>query len=156
MGEWVADHATGDLCGPGMESRLEPKVMDLLYVLASHNGQPVSRGQIMATLWPGIVVGEDSLARTVSKLRQALGDDAKSPRYVETLAKRGYRLLADVELLASNSNTPVMSSQGLLSRRSWRVWGVAGYRSPLPLHRQGPMAVICSCSEPMITTSSSR
>lgn len=131
VGEWVADQATGDLCGLGAESRLEPKVMDLLYLLASHTGQPVSREQIMATLWPGMVVGEDSLARTVSKLRQALGDDAKSPRYVETLAKRGYRLLADVELLAPNSHAPVMPSESKPPGRSWRGWGLAGMAAVL-------------------------
>ena len=71
--------------------------MDLLFVLASHAGQVVTREQLMARLWPGLVMGEDSLARTVSKLRQALGDDAKAPQYVETIAKRGYRLRAQVE-----------------------------------------------------------
>lgn len=70
--------------------------MDMLFLLASQAGQVVTREQLMATLWPGLVVGEDSLARTVSKLRQSLGDDAKAPRYIETIAKRGYRLLADV------------------------------------------------------------
>ena len=126
VGQWVADKATGDLCGPEAELRLEPKVMDLLYLLAAHAGQPVAREQIMAALWPGLLVGEDSLARTVSKLRQALGDDAKSPRYVETLAKRGYRLLAEVELLASHSNTSVGPSQARLPGGSWRAWGLAG------------------------------
>lgn len=126
VGQWVADNATGDLCGPEAELRLEPKVMDLLYLLASHAGQPVARGRIMAALWPGLVVGEDSLARTVSKLRQALGDDAKSPRYVETLAKRGYRLLAEVELLASDSNKSVMPPQAKLKSGSWRAWALAG------------------------------
>ena len=71
--------------------------MDLLFLLASQPGQVVTREQLMITLWPGLVVGEDSLARTVSKLRQSLGDDAKAPRYIETIAKRGYRLLAEVE-----------------------------------------------------------
>ncbi|RZA37315.1 MAG: tetratricopeptide repeat protein [Lysobacteraceae bacterium] len=71
--------------------------MDLLFVLASHAGQVVTREQLMARLWPGLVVGEDSLARTVSKLRQSLGEDAKAPQYIETIAKRGYRLRAQVE-----------------------------------------------------------
>src|SRR5438270_13793337 len=62
----------------------------------------------MAALWPGVIVGEDSLARTVSKLRQALGDDAKAPRYIETIAKRGYRLLVEVEsVVSSNAPAPV-------------------------------------------------
>ena len=74
--------------------------MDLLFVLAADAGQVVTREQLMASLWPGLVMGEDSLARTVSKLRQALGDDAKAPQYIETIAKRGYRLRAQVETAA--------------------------------------------------------
>lgn len=96
VGEWQADRATGTLTGGGTQQRLEPKVMDLLFLLAGQNGRVVSRDDIMTSLWPGLVVGEDNLARTVSKLRQALGDDAKAPTYIETIAKRGYRLLAGV------------------------------------------------------------
>lgn len=81
--------------------------MDLLCLLAAHPGQVLSRERIMAALWPGLVVGDDTLARTLSKLRQALGDDAKSPRYVETIAKRGYRLLAEVERADAMSATPL-------------------------------------------------
>lgn len=71
--------------------------MDLLCVLAARRGQVVSRDELMQALWPDVVVGDDSLARTVSKLRQALGDDARAPRYVETIAKRGYRLIGEVQ-----------------------------------------------------------
>lgn len=69
--------------------------MDLLFALAARRGQVVSREDLMQALWPDVVVGDDSLARTVSKLRQALGDDARSPNYLETIAKRGYRLVAE-------------------------------------------------------------
>lgn len=96
IGEWRAERDTGLLVGEGGEQRLEPKVMDLLWLLAGEAGRVVARERIMATLWSGVVVGEDSLARTISKLRQALGDDAKAPRYIETIAKRGYRLVAEV------------------------------------------------------------
>jgi len=93
-GPWSAQRSTGELCGPGGVQRLEPKVMDLLCLLATTPGQVWSREQLMQALWPGVVVGEDSLARIVSKLRQALDDDAKAPRYIETIARRGYRWLA--------------------------------------------------------------
>ncbi len=91
--------------------------MDLLFLLASQPGQVVTREQLMVTLWPGLVVGEDSLARTVSKLRQSLGDDAKAPRYIETIAKRGYRLLAEVEAATFHpadtpATTPVAMARG--------------------------------------------
>ncbi len=99
VGDWRADRASGELEGPGVTLRLEPKVADLLFLLAADPGQVVSRERLTEALWPGLVVGEDVLARTVFKLRQAFGDDAKAPRYVETIAKRGYRLVAEVALV---------------------------------------------------------
>jgi transcriptional activator of cad operon len=92
LGEWCFLPAAAELVGAQGTLRLEPKVAELLSLLVGQAGAPVSREQIK-TLWPGQVVGDDSLARAIFKLRQALGDNAKSPRYVETLAKRGYRLI---------------------------------------------------------------
>lgn len=106
VGDWQADCAAGTLTGRGRQQRLEPKVMDLLVLLAAQGGRVVSRDDVMAALWPRVVVGDDSLARTVSKLRQALGDDAKAPIYIETIAKRGYRLLATVRPIATEERGP--------------------------------------------------
>lgn len=92
--DWVAQRSTGELSGPLGVERLEPRVMDLLFMLGERPGEVVSRDEILARLWPEVVVTEDALARTVFKLRKALGDDAKAPRYIETLPKRGYRLVA--------------------------------------------------------------
>ncbi len=94
-GPWRARRSSGELSGPGGTQRLEPKVMDLLCLLAAEPGRVWSKDQLSEALWPGLVLGEDSLARTVSKLRQALGDDARAPRWVETIAKRGYRWLPE-------------------------------------------------------------
>lgn len=96
IGTWTAERATGLLRGERGEVKLEPKVMDLLWLLAANAGSVMTRERIMEALWPGVIVGEDALARCVSKLRLALGDDARTPRYVETIAKRGYRLLLNV------------------------------------------------------------
>ena len=106
-GEWRADRGAGTLAGPAGEQRLEPKVMDLLFLLAGAPGKVFSREQILEALWPGLIVGDDALARTVSKLRQALGDDARAPRYIETISKRGYRLLADTVPAADPAVAPV-------------------------------------------------
>jgi DNA-binding winged helix-turn-helix (wHTH) protein/Flp pilus assembly protein TadD len=121
VGEWQADRADGTLTGGGTQQRLEPKVMDLLVLLAGQGGRVVSRDAIMTALWPGLVVGDDSLARTVSKLRQALGDDARAPTYIETIAKRGYRLLAAVGPLPAHARA---FGQDSVAQRSSRfaVW----------------------------------
>ncbi|MDR6841477.1 winged helix-turn-helix domain-containing protein [Pseudoxanthomonas sacheonensis] len=126
VGEWSVDSAAGELSGVPGAVRVEPKVMDLLLLLASQPGQVVTRERIMNALWPGLVVGEDSLARTVSKLRQALGDDARSPRYVETISKRGYRLLAEVTMSAAATPTTAPTVAPVSAARNHKKWlGVA-------------------------------
>lgn len=89
--------------------------MDLLCVLAAHRGQVVSREPLMQALGPAVVVGDDSLARTVSKLRPALGDDARSPTSLETIAKRGYRLLAS----DADGTPPVAQAPGRPPPDAW-------------------------------------
>ena len=114
FGPWLAEPAAAELSGPGGRQRLEPKVMDLLCVLAARPGEVVTREALMQALWPGLVVGDDSLARTVSKLRQALGDDARTPTYVETIAKRGYRWRAEVRAVhaAADAAPPSRARRG--------------------------------------------
>jgi hypothetical protein len=82
---------------------LEPQVMDLLVYLAEAKGEVRSKDEIASALWPGASVNDDALSRTVWKLRQALGDDAKSPRYVQTVSRRGYRLLETVEPVTAHA-----------------------------------------------------
>lgn len=130
VGDFEADRAGGTLTGSGGQQRLEPKVMDLLSFLAARHGRAVAREEITAALWPGLVVGEDSLARTVSKLRRALDDDAKAPRYIETIAKRGYRLLAVVQPIDSGGDVGQGSArsggtQRASTRRRWSALAIA-------------------------------
>jgi transcriptional activator of cad operon len=93
IGDWTADLRAGRLVSGDEVRAVEPKVMDLLFLLASRPGEVFTREEIMEALWPGVTVGDDTLARSISKLRRALGDDAAAPRYLETIPKRGYRLL---------------------------------------------------------------
>jgi transcriptional activator of cad operon len=122
VGDWQVIRATGELIGAQGASRLEPKVADLLFLLASRRGEAVTREEIMDALWPGQVVGEDSLARAVFKLRQALGDDAKSPQYIETLSKRGYRLMAEPTSAAFPGASDMTSAPMLRTSAERTVW----------------------------------
>ncbi len=70
--------------------------MEVLMQLADHGGQVVSREELLDKVWPGVVVGDEALTQGVIKLRRALGDDPRSPSYIETIPKRGYRLIAPV------------------------------------------------------------
>lgn len=108
----VARRSTGELRGPEGVERLEPRVMDLLFMLGERPGEVFAKEEILARLWPEVVVTEDALARAVFKLRKALGDDAKAPRFVETVPKRGYRLV--MPALPAEPD-PVAISR----RRSW-------------------------------------
>ncbi|MEM8932503.1 MAG: winged helix-turn-helix domain-containing protein, partial [Acidobacteriota bacterium] len=76
---------------------LAPKAMAVLEVLAAQRGEVVGREVIDRTVWQGDIVGEDVLRRTISDLRKALDDDARAPRHIETVPRRGYRLLHDPE-----------------------------------------------------------
>ncbi|MCG6862176.1 MAG: winged helix-turn-helix domain-containing protein, partial [Chromatiaceae bacterium] len=76
---------------------LEPRVMQLLVCLAERAGRVVSRGELEAEVWSGMVVGYDALTQAISKLRKALDDDPHHPRLVETVAKSGYRLMVAVQ-----------------------------------------------------------
>ena len=126
VGEWHATRATGELRAPGGSDRLEPKVMDLLFLLASRPGEALSKDDIMNALWPDVVVGDDTLARSISRLRKALGDDPKTPRFIETLPKRGYRLIAPVGgATKALPNPPVLSSRSMSLASSPTALGVA-------------------------------
>ena len=94
IGPWTLDPATGELSSETARRRLEPKTANLLALLASAPSKVFSREEIFAAVWPDVTVADDTLARAISKLRKALGDDPKVPRYIETLPKRGYRLIA--------------------------------------------------------------
>jgi TolB-like protein/DNA-binding winged helix-turn-helix (wHTH) protein/Tfp pilus assembly protein PilF len=96
VGPWRIDAGTGELRRGNESQRVEPKVAEVLVFLAQRPGQMVSRDELLTAVWPGVVVGDDALTQAVIKLRKALGDDARRPAYIETLAKRGYRLIAPV------------------------------------------------------------
>ncbi len=78
-------------------SRLEPKVSELLRLLLDANGEVLSREQLISALWPNVIVGDDTLARTVSRLRAELSDSANNPKFIQTIPKKGYRFLVGVK-----------------------------------------------------------
>ena len=112
VGDWQADLSTGQLTRGRIVRQVEPKIMDLLFLLASRPGEVFSREEVLAALWPDVVVGDDSLARSVSRLRKALGDDSRAPTYLQTISKRGYCLIAPVR-----AASPELAPRGSGKRR---------------------------------------
>lgn len=108
LGKLRIDPLEGELSGPGGCENLDPKVMDVLVLLAQHAGQLVSREEMLASIWPGMVVTDDALTRCIYELRRQLaqaGGDESYKALVETLPKRGYRLNGEITLLESRPGT---------------------------------------------------
>jgi DNA-binding winged helix-turn-helix (wHTH) protein/TolB-like protein/Tfp pilus assembly protein PilF len=96
IGDWRAEASLNLLCRGDRQVRLEPRMMDLLLLLAQSPGEVFPREALLAQLWDGLVVGDDALTQVVVKLRKVLGDDPRSPSYIQTVPKRGYRLIAPI------------------------------------------------------------
>lgn len=96
IGAWWVDPAANELGRDAETVRIEPKAMQVLMVLADHAGDVVRRDDLLARVWPGVVVGDEALTQTIIKLRRALGDNPRAPDYIETISKGGYRLIAPV------------------------------------------------------------
>lgn len=99
FGAFEADAGTGELRRQGMKVRIHAQPFQVLVMLLERKGEVVSREEISRELWPGgtFVDYEHGVNSAVNRLREALGDKAASPRFVETLARRGYRFVAPVE-----------------------------------------------------------
>jgi DNA-binding winged helix-turn-helix (wHTH) protein len=101
FGTFEADQHTGELRKQGRRMQLQGQPFDILVMLLERPGELVSRTQIRERLWPdGTFVDFDhSLNTAVNKIRDVLGDSASSPRFIETLARRGYRFVAPVQVV---------------------------------------------------------
>src|SRR5579864_9209482 len=80
--------------------QVEPKVMEVLVCLARRAGRVVTKDELVREVWEGRFVSDDVVWRSVRELRRALGDEARAPRFIETIPKRGYRLLVPVAEIA--------------------------------------------------------
>jgi cholera toxin transcriptional activator len=103
FGVFEADASSGELRKAGMRLRLQDQAFQVLMLLLARPGEVVSREELQQKLWPSdtFVDFDHSLNTIINKIREALGDSAANPRFVETLAKRGYRFLVPVQLGAS-------------------------------------------------------
>jgi len=102
---WVVDPPIGRISRGDETAQLEPKVMEVLEYLACRPGQVVSREELEAAVWRSRVVGYDAVTNAIIKLRKAFKDDPRHPQIIETLSKRGYRLVAPVGQLEERTET---------------------------------------------------
>jgi DNA-binding winged helix-turn-helix (wHTH) protein len=98
VGDWLVEPTLNRLTRGDTSVQLELKAMDVLLCLAEHAGEVVSKHELFDAVWQTEFVSDNTLARRVADLRDAFGDDAQNPRYIDTIRKRGYRLIAYVNV----------------------------------------------------------
>ena len=150
--DWKVSPAEGVLSRGGETVRLEPKVMEVLVYFASRQGDVISREELEREVWRGALVGYDAVTATVIKLRKALQDNAKQPRLIATIPKRGYQLIAPVSHLtddnvattASRQNSGAPTAGSLLPDSQTADLQTIELQTPRPdnLSRFLPMAVL--------------
>ena len=120
FGPFEADAQTGELRKNGLKIRLQEKPFQVLIALVERPGQVVSRVELQRRLWPAdiFVDFDNSLNTAITRLRETLGDSAEEHRYVETLARRGYRFVGQVEEISAPST---MSRKAVVASPSLRL-----------------------------------
>ena len=100
FGVFEIDIRAGELRKHGLRIRLQEQPFQVLAILLEHPGEVVTREELQKKLWPAdtFVDFDHGLNKAISKIREALRDSAESPRFVETVARRGYRFLAEVKV----------------------------------------------------------
>jgi DNA-binding winged helix-turn-helix (wHTH) protein/Tol biopolymer transport system component len=149
IGDWLVEPTLNSLSRPDSTVRLEPKVMQVLVCLAEHPGKVTSKDRLFQSVWPGTFVTEDVLTRAISELRHALGDDPKHSRFIQTIPKGGYRLVASVTPASDGPATDAIeatsgrssSVSAVVAARKWTslvrvAMGLAGARSASACHRK--------------------
>jgi DNA-binding winged helix-turn-helix (wHTH) protein len=96
IGEWRLEPHRNTLVDGAREVRIEPRAMQLLLYLAEHSGTIVTKEAIIRDVWDGVFVTDEALTYSIFEARKALGDDARRPRYIQTVPRKGYRLIAPV------------------------------------------------------------
>jgi TolB-like protein/DNA-binding winged helix-turn-helix (wHTH) protein/Tfp pilus assembly protein PilF len=98
VGEWFVQPDLNQISKGDQIVAVEPKVLEVLVYLAQHPGEVLSRENILQGVWTGTFVTDEVLTYSISELRKALEDDAKNPRIIQTIHRKGYRLIAPVVL----------------------------------------------------------
>jgi DNA-binding winged helix-turn-helix (wHTH) protein/TolB-like protein len=106
IGDWCVDPAAGQISRGGEVVRVEARTLRLLLELAEHPGQTVSLDSLLDRVWAGVIVTPDSVYQAVAALRRMLGDDPKRPRYIATVPRLGYRMVAPVQPWADGAAAP--------------------------------------------------
>ncbi len=101
VGKWLVAPDLNRIMCDGKIVLVEPKVLDVLVCLATRPGEVCTKDRLLQAVWPGTFVSAGILSYAISELRKALGDDAKAPCFIQTISRKGYRLIAPVSQLSA-------------------------------------------------------
>jgi TolB-like protein/DNA-binding winged helix-turn-helix (wHTH) protein len=131
IGDWLVQPALNSISRNGTSRTLEPKVMEVLVCLAQHPGETLPKEQLLSTVWADTFVSDDVLVRSISEIRRAFDDDARESRFIQTVPKRGYRLVVPVQpviahpgLATGVSQAADGARQSIFAKPGWRL-GIA-------------------------------
>ena len=122
IGDWEVLPARGVLRRGDLEEKPEPKVLEVLMVLARRDGDLVTKEELIDEVWAGRPTADDPITRCLSQLRGHLGDKDRPYQYIETLTKRGYRLNQKVILQEAALNEPAEEFLAERARNQARLW----------------------------------
>ncbi len=127
IGEWLVERDLNLISCRDKKIQIEPKVMEVLVFLAGNPGRVMPRQEILRAVWPGTFVTEDVLTYSVSELRKSFGDQARQPQFIQTIPRRGYRLIAPVVQVgpAEERPEPPAVSPRASNRRTYLTTGAA-------------------------------
>ncbi len=115
IGEWDVSLSTCTLHRKGDEVKITPRSMDVLHYLAEHAGEVVSHDILLSHFWQGTFASDHAVHKAIAELRSALGDDAHQPRYIRTIPKRGYSLIAEVRIDAGTEGLETLGESAPIS-----------------------------------------
>ena len=104
IGEFHIEPSLHSVSGPAGTVRIEAKVMQVLLCLAEHGDHVVPKERLISAVWPDTFVSDDVLTRAISELRRVFGDDVRTPRFIQTIPKGGYRLMTPVSFTSPDAN----------------------------------------------------
>jgi adenylate cyclase len=105
IGEWLVEPNLNCIKRGNQKISVEPKVIEVLAYLADYPGEVLSKEQIIQAVWPDTYVSDEVLRYSISELRRAFKDNARNPRIIQTISRRGYRLIAQVAKKGSTAES---------------------------------------------------
>jgi DNA-binding winged helix-turn-helix (wHTH) protein len=125
--DWVVEPRLGRMVRGQVVVRLRPRAMELLVLFAERAGEVVSKREIVDRVWSSGFVADNTVVHCVNELREALGDTCEAPRCLQTIPRRGYRVLGTVRPLGEDEDPPrVEGARYKLLADSWQAFLVDG------------------------------